>query len=680
VDALTSLAYDVHEAEGTPSLKRTAETVGVDTLLSNASNWMLCRLQTNGRTIIAFADSGASRNFISKTLATSLKLKIRPQQGKVSLEGGKTLPSYGSVNLEIRHREFYTKLEAVVVDLHAELILGQPFWKTHRVAPDYVRGGVVVHKGEKIWHVGIETPPVRMLENEQVLKFGQVQLRMIGHRRVSKVVKKNKGKSYDVCLWMIREGFDSTKEGEEERTTGDDKLDTILGPLLSCFRTNLPRGVPPKRWVDHAIDTGGAKPVNRPTYALSASQFEEQEKQIKYLVERELIRPSTSSWGAPVLFVRKKDGTWRMCIDYRALNAVTVRNTYPLPRIDECLDQLQGARIFSKLDCLSGYWQVRIQEQDRHKTAFNTRTGKWEFCVLPFGLNNAPSTFQKMMNDILREYIGKFVLVYIDDILIFSRTEEEHREHVRLIFQKLQENNLFVKPSKCEFFRTEIKFCGFVVGGGKIQMDPAKVRTIQEYPRPETVHHVRAFCGLCSWYRHFIKDFAAIASPLYELIRNAQSKHALVQWGVAAEAAFVRLKEKMCQNLVLLQPNLWEAFVIETDASDFAYGAVLLQMGEDGKEHPVAYLSHALSDVERRYPTHERELLAVKSALRQWEKYISNGKTTVVRTDHEGLQYMNTIKKPTPKLARWISGFQTYDIELKYKPGKTIVVPDALSR
>ena len=371
-----------------------------------------------------------------------------------------------------------------------------------------------------------------------------------------------------------------------------------------------------------------------------------------------------------------------MCMDYRALNALTVRNIYPLPRIEECLDQLYGARYFSKLDLLSGFWQIQIKEEDRKKTAFNTRTGKWEFCVMPFGLTNAPATFQKMMNDILRPLIGRCVIVYIDDILIYSRDRTEHLRHIRQVFQLLSDHNLYAKPSKCSFLQEEIEFCGYLVGKGIVRMDPEKVQAIDSWPLLKTVFHVRSFCGLCSYYRRFIRDFAAMAAPMYDLLRGAPrgKKHAKVFWTLQCEHAFVRLKNALKAGPVLIQPDLRAPFIIETDASDFAYGAVLLQISSDEREHPVAYISHSFSSVERRYPTHERELMAIREALRKWTRYVQNGQRTIVRTDHEGLKYMQTVKKYTQKMARWIEEFESYDLDIQYKPGAQMIVSDTLSR
>jgi hypothetical protein len=264
---------------------------------------------------------------------------------------------------------------------------------------------------------------------------------------------------------------------------GSGKLDKPFKDLLEeykdCLREDLPEGLPPVRDIDHAIETGEERPSNRNAFPLSEKQLCEQTKQVEALLKRGLIRESISPWGAPVLFVAKKTpGEWRMCIDYRALNARTIKDAYPLPRILECLDKLGMATNLSSLDLTTGYWQLRVQEKDVPKTAFNTRYGKYEFLVMPFGLANAPATFQRLMNQILRPYIDKCVLVYLDDILVYSNSAEEHVEHLRLVFEALRKNKLFANPKKCVFNQPTVEFCGHMVGQGVIKVLDSKVKAV----------------------------------------------------------------------------------------------------------------------------------------------------------------------------------------------------------
>jgi hypothetical protein len=321
-----------------------------------------------------------------------------------------------------------------------------------------------------------------------------------------------------------------------EESDGDTQLNSLISPLKianpelqqlldefkDIFKNELPDGLPPKRTVDHAIDTGQETPANRNAYSLSVQQLQEQIRQINELLKRGLIRESSSPWGAPVLFVAKKTGEWRMCIDYRMLNSKTIKNTYPLPRIQDCLDRLGKASHLSSLDLLSGYWQVRVRDEDVPKTAFNTRYGKYEFLVMPFGLTNAPATFQTLMNSILRPYIDKFVLVYLDDILIYSNSEEEHREHLKLVLQALREHQLYARPEKCTFNRATVEFCGHVVGQGVVKVMDSKVKVICEWPQPRNVQEVRQFYSLVNYYRRFIRHFSIIAAPLSDLFKLNQ--------------------------------------------------------------------------------------------------------------------------------------------------------------
>lgn len=261
----------------------------------------------------------------------------------------------------------------------------------------------------------------------------------------------------------------------------------IMSKYKDVFPDNLPRMLPPKRTIDHEIQLElNHTPPSRPTYRLSPPEMDELKKQLAELTEQGFIRPSVSPYGAPILFVRKKDGTLRMCVNYRALNKLTIKNKYPLPRIDELLDRLHGATFFSKLDLMSGYYQVRIADQDVHKTAFRTRYGHYEFLVLPFGLTNAPATFMRLMNDVFRAYLDESVIIYLDDILVYSKSLEEHKTHLHQVLDALRKNQLCAKASKCAFFQTKVDFLGHVVSGNGIQPDPRRLKPSQagQDPRP----------------------------------------------------------------------------------------------------------------------------------------------------------------------------------------------------
>jgi transposase InsO family protein len=460
----------------------------------------------------------------------------------------------------------------------------------------------------------------------------------------------------------------------------------LLKEFEDCLREKLPPELPPSRGYEHTIDTGEATPINLNSYPLSPIHLKEQSQQIADLLKQGFIEESSSPWGFPVLFVKKPGGKWRMCIDFRALNAVTKKNGYPLPRIQECIDLIGRAKVLSKLDFTQGYYQMLVDERDREKTAFNTREGKFQWKVMPFGLCNAPASFQTFMNRILRPFIGKFVVVYLDDIVVYSNTTGEHVQHLTQIFEVLRKHTLYAKPSKCIFASPLLEFCGHLVGGGTIRPLSSKVAIIVEWPTPTNVHEVRVFIGMVTYYRRFIRAFAKICVPLFDLLKEADAetrkkKFRKIIWTASTEIAFSRLKQLLTEEPILLQPDTTRAFIIETDASEWAIGIVLLQLHpETGRLHPVAYDGRKLSPAEINYPVHEKELLAIKYALQTWRIYIDNGHTTIIYTDHESLKYLATMRNPTKRLARWIEEFGEFNLSIQYRKGSDNAVPDAISR
>ena len=450
---------------------------------------------------------------------------------------------------------------------------------------------------------------------------------------------------------------------------------TILDEYRDVFPAELPAGLPPQRTIDHRIEViPGSTPPSRPTYRMSDVELAEVKKQLAELQQLGFIRPSKSPYGAPILFVKKKDGTLRMCIDYRALNKITIKNKYPLPRIDELLDRLHGATVFSKIDLRSGYHQVRIHPSDIDKTAFNTRYGHYEYLVLPFGLTNAPATFMHLMNSVFADYLDEFVIVFLDDVLVFSRTTEEHKRHVRLVLQRLREHRLYANMKKCEFFQPKISFLGHVVSRDGIGMDPDKVQAIQQWPPLRTVGDVRSFLGLAGYYRKFVYRFSHIAAPLSNLLRN----DTLFTWTDKEQKAFDELKAALMNGPVLIVPDQKLPYTVTTDSSSYAVGATLSQDHGRGLQ-PVAYMSHRMSPAEMNYPTHEQELLAVMLALTEWRHYLLGHRFTIV-TDHHSLTYLNTQPNLSRRQARWVERLAEYDFDIVYAAGKSNRAADALSR
>ena len=313
------------------------------------------------------------------------------------------------------------------------------------------------------------------------------------------------------------------------------ELHQLLEEFSDLFPEQLPKGRPPKREVEFEIKLEeGAVPPNKPPYRLSPKEHEELQAQIDDLLAQGHIRPLQSPYGAPVLFVPKKDGRWRMCVDYRALNKQTIRDRYPLPRIDDLLDRLGKAKHFTTLDLASGYHQIAVKEQDIPKTAFRTQRGQFEFLVMPFGVANAPATFQRMMNSLFKEELDAFVLVYLDDILVFSQTLEDHIRHIRTALQKMRDAKFFARLHKCSFFQEKVEYLGFDVSRDGVQPSPEKVRTVVEWPQPQSVKDIRSFLGLAGFYRRFIRNFSLKARPLTDLTKDGIRW----QWTETEEQAF----------------------------------------------------------------------------------------------------------------------------------------------
>ncbi|GJY66003.1 putative nucleotidyltransferase, ribonuclease H [Tanacetum coccineum] len=408
----------------------------------------------------------------------------------------------------------------------------------------------------------------------------------------------------------------------------------------------------------------------RAPYRLAPSEMKELSEQLKELLEKGFIRPSSSPWGAPVLFVKKKDGSFRMCIDYRELNKLTVKNRYPLPRIDDLFDQLQGSSVYSKIDLRSGYHQLRIREEDIPITAFRTRYGHYEFQVMPFGLTNAPAVFMDLMNRVCKPYLDKFVIVFIDDILIYSKTKGEHSEHLKIILDLLKKEKLYAKFSKCDFWLESVQFLGHVINREGVHVDPAKIEAVKNWPVPKSPTEVRQFMGLAGYYRRFIEGFSLIAKPLTKLTQ----KNKRFEWGADEDEAFQKLKQDLCTAPILALPEGPDDFVVYCDASLKGYGAVLMQ-----RDKVIAYASRQLKTHEENYTTHDLELGAVVFALRLWRHYLY-GTKCVVYTDHKSLQYILDQKELNMRQRRWIELLSDYDCEIRYHPGKANVVADALSR
>ncbi|CAI7900352.1 unnamed protein product [Closterium sp. NIES-54] len=387
-------------------------------------------------------------------------------------------------------------------------------------------------------------------------------------------------------------------------------------------------------------------------------------KQIEYLLDRKLIRPSTSPYGAPVLFTPKPDGSLRMCIDYRALNKQTVKNKYPIPRIDDLLDQLRGATVFSKLDLRSGYWQIKMADNSIHKTAFRIRYGSYEYLVMPFGLYNAPTTFQAEMNHILRALLDECVVVYLDDILIYSKNMKEHVENLRKVFEILRQNKFYVKLSKSDFALKKVQFLGHMVSAEGVHVDPRKIEAVKKWKVPENIKELQQFLGFTNYYNRFVPQYAKIAAPLTDLLK----KDTPFKWDTPHQQATEQLQTALTTTPVLILPDPEKDYVVEADASDQAVGAVLMQDHGNGLQ-PIAYLSKKLHGAELNYPIHDNEALAIVVAFKAWRCYLEGAKTTVY-TDHCSLKYLKSQPTLSRRQVRWVDFLEThFHYDIIYKPG-----------
>jgi transposase InsO family protein len=424
---------------------------------------------------------------------------------------------------------------------------------------------------------------------------------------------------------------------------------------------------------DHAIDIGDQTPPYGPLYNLSARELEVLRR---YLVEAEAkgwIRPSTSPAGAPVLFVPKKDGGLRLCVDYRGLNKITRKNRYPLPLISETLDRLSGAKIFTKLDLKDAYHRIRIREGDEWKTAFRTRYGHFEYLVMPFGLTNAPATFQSYINQALSGLVDIFCVVYLDDILIYSQTREEHTLHVRRVLERLKKWSLYANPKKCVFYTDRVEFLGFIVSREGVAMDPSRVSAISEWPIPKSYHDVQVFLGFANFYRRFIENYSKLAGPLTSLLKGSKKgrKTGPFEWTDNAQHAFHCLRTAFTTAPILrhFEPEL--PIRVETDASKFAAAAILSQLHDPGNWHPVAFWSRKLTSAEAGYPTYDQELLAIVFAFKHWRHYLEASATPVeVLTDHNNLQGFMGVKELSGRQSRWALYLAAFDFYIKHRAGK----------
>ncbi|KAK3513472.1 hypothetical protein QTP70_015467, partial [Hemibagrus guttatus] len=601
-------------------------------------------------TVVALLDSGSAANFISGTLcrqlglrtkATATPYQIRCITGK-PISRRRVHHSASTVLLQVGllHVEETTFL--VLEESTADIILGHPWLEQHN--------------------------PILSWSTGEVLKWGDT--------------------CFPGCFPHLPAPHSPTPISLPVQATSIEsplvnqplQIPTCYTPFSDVFCPKRASKLPPHRPWDCAIDLLPGEPVPRGRlYPLSIPEEKAMEEYIKEALAQGYIRPSTSPAASSFLFVAKKDGGLRPCIDYRALNQITVKFRYPLPLVPAALEHLRGATIFTKLDLCSAYNLIRIHEGDEWKTAFITPTGHYEYLVMPYGLANAPSVFQDFIHEVLREFLHRCVLVYIDDILIYSRSLAEHRQHVAEVLGRLREFQLFLKAEKCSFHQPAVQFLGYNISHSGIQMDEGKITAVRDWPAPATVNELQWFLGFTNFYRRFISNYSSIADPLTNLLRN---KPKSLLWSPAAEGAFNTLKRAFTTAPLLIHPDPNKPFVVEVDVSTTGVGAVLSQQqGNPSRLHPCAFFSHKLNPAERNYNIGNRELLAIKLALEEWRHWLEGARHPfLVLTDHKNLEYLRATKRLNPRQARWALFFTRFEFSISFRPGSKNTKADALSR
>ena len=603
-------------------------------------------------TITALIDSGSNGNYIRKSFLNRAGIMASPKKQPYGLEAvnGTDINSGGKVTEEISIRldltEHSERITLDVIDqMNYELILGMPWLEKHDPVISWKQGKISYQcdcVGHKIKEVSMNQLRAESKRTGQGMKTLWYQVNACEKKESTRLPNQ-----YAQFEHLAKDDLESTALPEH------------------------------KPW-DHEIPLQeGKSPTYGPIYALNQTEMEELRRYIEVNLRKGFIRPSSSPAGYPILFVPKKDGTLRLCVDYRQLNDITIKNRYALPLMSELTDRLRGKKCYTKLDLRGAYNLIRMKDGEEWKTAFRTKYGHYEYTVMPFGLTNAPATMQSLVNDTLREYLDRFCVVYLDDILIFSDNEKEHEGHVTTVLQALEKAGLRIKPEKCAFHVNEVEYLGFIITSQGLRMDPAKIRTVKSWKTPGSVKELLSFLGLANFYRKFIKGYSSIAAPLTNLTKNDTPW----AWGHEEEKAFNKLKEQFDEGRILIPFDASKEIVVETDASDYAIGAVISQRDDTGRLRPVAMHSRKMTSAELNYEIHDKELLAIVDAFEEWRVYLEGSTYPVkVLTDHKNLLYFTTTKKLNRRQTRWSETLAKYNFQISYVKGSENGRADALSR
>lgn len=607
-------------------------------------------------------DSGSSFSFISRSLLPSLNLVPSAGVLHVTLANGQSLSLTEKVSTVISWCSFSFPLTFWVSSFPQELILGLDFLALAKPTID--------------WSSLSVSPPPSVLKRPSLLPPLPDSTSGLPLSRPDVSMKDFAPFPSDPPLLPPSPLLSVTSSFPFDLSTVHHLGRDILQEFTPIFVESLPPRLPPERDIVHHINLKpGSSPAFCRPYKTSLPQREAMEKEIEELLSKGFIRRSRSPWSSPTFFVPKKDGKLRMVINYTKVNALCELDRYVLPLMSDCLDRLRGAKVFSSLDAVSGYYQIRVHPPDVPVTAFTTPFGNFEFLVLPFGLASAPSTFARLMDSIFPSSFRKFLVWYLDDLLIFSVSPEEHVKHLNLVLQKLKEHQIFLKPSKCSFFQEKVTFLGHQVSSSGVSCDDSKISAVRDFPTPKDVTGVRSFLGLVGFYGRFIKDFSTVAAPLSDLTKRGIPFH----WNDKEQEAFDSLKKSLISAPILLPPNPRQPFVLETDASGIGLGAVLSQEDDSGDLRPVSFHSRKLSKHETNYAVHEKETLAVVDSIQKF-RHLLEGTHTKVITDHSSIKYLLTQPNLSGRQARWLEKLQGLDLSIVYRPGPQNHIADSLSR
>ena len=636
----------------------------------------------SGYPAIISADSQASHIFVSPDWCKRANVHVTPVSDQVLVGDGRPAPIIGRCSLRLNLGCFAERVNGLVLQgfgSHHDIIVGEEFLAPYKAEMCYASKTLKLKKGKRKFTIRscadgpgnpIPSPssqPIVLtaLQAKRALRKGVEDAFIVLVRDPSAALDPE-GELNDPLV-SLNPSESSGRESEKHIADGPcdrGKLRALLQKYAHISPPELPAGLPPDRGIgtQHLINLiEGAQPPARRSYRLSPREKAEVEDHVAKLLAKGLAQPSNSPYGAPILFVPKPDGSLRMVVDYRSLNKLTVKDKYPIPRIDDLIDHLRGAKVFSALDLTQGYYQLRIAPEDVHKTAFTTPIGLYEYKVLPMGLSNSVSYFQRAMNTIFAPYLGKFMCVYLDDILIYSRSPAEHLQHLETVFKVLAEKKLYIRMHKCTFNATEVKFLGHIVGNDQVKPDPKKVEAVKNWPVPLTVHQLRAFLGLVNYFSKFIDKHARMARPLTELLKKGVPFD--MQTPERLEA-FKDLKSALTEAPLLTIADMSKPFKLICDASRYDISGILLQEGK-----PVAYESRTLKPAESNYPTHDREMLAAIHCLRIWRCYLDGSKFQL-HTDHKPLLLFEDQPQLNSRQVRWMQFLALFDFEWHYTKGK----------